>query len=60
MVTFDDPWYPQMIERFSTGDPLGDKILAVACIIGTAIDGIANELKSINSTLEELQENGND
>jgi hypothetical protein len=44
---FDEVWYIEMIERFSpdTGDPATDAharaMLAAACIIAQALDGVA-------------------
>lgn len=57
MAGFDNPWYAEMIERFSAdtsdkdpntaSDAHGRMILAAACIIATAIDGLADAVKAV-------------
>ena len=63
MTGFDNPWYAGMIERFSvdTGgeaindalDGHGRAILAAACIIGTALDGLAEAIRSAGKDVGE-------
>jgi hypothetical protein len=57
MTGFDNPWYAGMIERFSRDtrgeeqnvatDAHGRALLAAACIIATAIDGLAEAVKKV-------------
>ena len=54
MTGFNDDWYAAIIERFSPSshtqydavDGLSRCILAAACILAQAIDGLADEFKS--------------
>lgn len=58
MSAFDDPWYAEMIERFSPEDGdengrAGRAILAGFCILAQAIDGLAEAMKAANAEMPE-------
>jgi len=59
MAGFDNPWYAEIIERFTCDtsegcrndatDAHGRAILAAACVIAQAIDGLAEAVRGVSS-----------
>jgi hypothetical protein len=67
LPVFDTPWYAEMIERFGhdTGkaksvnpaiDGLGTCILASACILAQALDGVAKSLDGVADSISLLEQ----
>ena len=60
MVSFNEPWYHEMIARFSPPSPgdddIGGSLLVAACLIAQAIDEHTKEMRHLASAVGGIAE----